>query len=119
MQGVTHKERAMVDRRWELMQKHQESGVYTIFPSHDSARDAAELQRVAQQLRCRLPEEVVAHATNNFGGLYVEVNEDLWPRPQVGDVALVPQHKTFFETLDFELGELAHRKQRKTGFDQT
>jgi hypothetical protein len=61
----------------------------------------------------------VAHATNKFGGLYVEVNENLWPRPQVGDVGLVPQHKAFFETLDFEPGELAHRKQRKTGFDQT
>lgn len=76
----------MSDRTWELMQKHLESGCYYIVSSQDSAPDAETLRGVFQSLGCPLPDEFLWHATNRYGGLYVEVNEDLWPRPKEFDV---------------------------------
>jgi hypothetical protein len=172
----------MDDRTWELLQKHLDSGYYDIVSSQDSAPSESELQRVGHELGCRLPDVFVVHSTNRYGGLYVEVKEEFWPRANALDVgpfwsflyglytsniaegipdfmnlhshanefqsetghritpfmkviadadvycfdqsgavvrwnhelnAVEEQNKSFFEVLDFELGELAARKDRK------
>jgi hypothetical protein len=173
---------SMQDRTWELLQKRLESGCYYIVSSQDSAPTESDLRAVARDLGCELPEEFIVHSTNKYGGVYVEVKEELWPRPKELDVGpfwsflyglytlniadgvpdfmnlqknarefqndtehkvipflkivgdadaycfdqrgaivhwdhelneLEKQDKSFFEVLDFELGELAIRKDRK------
>ena len=170
------------DRTWKLMQKHLESGVYTIFSAQKSAPSRDAIRDFGREVGCKFPDEFVVHSSGEYGGLYVEVSEALWPRPKVGDVgpfwsflyglytlnladgipaymdlrantlefrkstglSLVPclkligsadrycfdeaghlgqwdhetndfvrGEKSFFETLDYELGELRSRKDRK------
>jgi hypothetical protein len=172
----------MIDRTWELMQSHLDADSFYMVASHDSAPDESALRSVADSLGCALPDEFIAHATNRYGGLYVEVREELWPRPKEFDVGpfwsflyglytlnisegipdfmnlesnarefqsdtqltaipflkivsdanaycftsdgkiaqwdhelneLEEQEHSFFELLDFELGELVERKNRK------
>src|SRR5687768_12689631 len=76
----------MIDRTWELMQKHLDSGSFYIVSVQDSAPSESELRAVGEELGCVFPDDFVVHATNQYGGLYVEVNEELWPRLKVGDV---------------------------------
>lgn len=76
----------MNDRTWELLEKHLESGCYFIVSSQDTAPSVADLRAVAIELGCEFPDEFLAHSSNKYGGLYVEVNEDLWPRPKEFDV---------------------------------
>ena len=164
------------------MQKHLESGFYYIVSSQASAPTETELRAVARELGCELPDEFIVHSTNKYGGQYVEVKEELWPRPKELDVRpfwsflyglytfnvaadipdfmnlqsharefqnetehnVIPflkviadadvycfdergtivrwnhelneldrQDRSFFDVLDFELGELADRKDRK------
>jgi hypothetical protein len=172
----------MNDRTWALMQKHLDAESFYMLSSHDSAPTPDALLAVFQELGCRAPEEFLEHATNRFGGLYVDVKEELWPRPKEfdvgpfwtflyglytlnisegipeimnletrarefqaetgltaipflkiisdadvycftenGDIArwshetneLAPEAKSFFELLDYELGELVDRRDRK------
>jgi hypothetical protein len=164
------------------MQKHLESGVYTIVSAQQSAPSRDAIRAFGREVGCKLPDEFVVHSSGDYGGLYVEVKEELWPRPKVGDVgpfwsflyglytlnlaAGIPEYmdlrantlefrrntglslvpclkligsadrycfdqagnlghwdhetndfspgkKSFFETLDYELGELRGRKERK------
>jgi hypothetical protein len=44
------------------------------------------LEDIQQQFGVKFPKEYVAHATGRFPGVYVEVKEELWPRPQPYDV---------------------------------
>ena len=75
----------MIDRTWDLMQKHLESGCYDIVSSQDSAPTEAELCAAGAALGCAFPEEFIAHSINKFGGLLIEVKEELWPQPKAGD----------------------------------
>ena len=76
----------MNDRTWELLQKHLDSGSFYLVSSQDSAPSGETLLKVAKDLGCSFPEEYLVHATNKYGGVYVEVKEELWPRPKEFDV---------------------------------
>ena len=76
----------MKDRTWELMQKHLEAGCYFMVSSQGLAPTEPALHAVARDLGCELPDEFIVHSTNKYGGLYVEVKEELWPRPEEFDV---------------------------------
>jgi hypothetical protein len=76
----------MNDRTWELMTKHLEAGDYSIFSSQQSAPSAKVLRDTAKRLDCKFPDEFIAHASNEFGGIYIEVNEEIWPRAKEFDV---------------------------------
>lgn len=76
----------MLDRTWELMQKHLDKESFYIVSSHESVPSESQLTALAAKLGCIFPEEFIAHSTNKFGGLYVEVREELWPRPKPLDV---------------------------------
>lgn len=172
----------MQDRTWELLQKHLETGVYDVVSAQSSAPSESELRAVADDLGSPLPDEFVVHSTSQYGGLCVEVKEELWPRAEAFEVGpfwsflygfytfniaegipdfmnlelfarefqeetqlraipflkifgnadvycfdengqavywdhelneLQPQNKSFFEVLDYELGELVERKDLK------
>lgn len=76
----------MNDRTWELMQKHLDAEAFYIVSSQGSAPSEADLQRTASDLGCVFPDDFVAHSSNKYGGLYVEVREELWPRAKEFDV---------------------------------
>lgn len=77
----------MDDRTWSLVQKHLEAGVYRIVAAQDSAPSEDELATFGREVGCSLPEDFVAHAAGRYGGLCIEVKEELWPRPKQYDVA--------------------------------
>lgn len=68
------------------MQKHLESGVYTVVSAHASAPSRKTIRTFGSEVGCKLPEEFVVHSSGEYGGLYVDVKETLWPRPKAGDV---------------------------------
>lgn len=76
----------MNDRTFELIQKHLEGGgVYNFASSHDSAPTRDALLAFGQEVECAFPEEFIVHSTGKYGGLYVQVNEKLWPRAKEFD----------------------------------
>ena len=77
----------MNDRTWELITTHLEAGDYSIFSSQQSAPSAKVLRDTAKGLGCKFPDEFIAHASNEFGGVYIEVKEEIWPRAKEFDVA--------------------------------
>jgi hypothetical protein len=76
----------MNDLTWQLMQKHLDGESFFMVSSQDSAPSETQLRRAAADLGCVFPDEFVAHASNKYGGLYVEVKEELWPRAKQADV---------------------------------
>lgn len=76
----------MKDRTWQLLEKHLDSGSFYLVAAHESAPDRSSLVSIASELNCTFPEEYLVHASSEFGGVYVEVIEDLWPRPKELDV---------------------------------
>lgn len=76
----------MQDRTWELLQKHLETGIYDVVSAQSSAPSESELRAVADELGCPLSDEFVVHSTNQYGGLCVEVKEELWPRAEAFEV---------------------------------
>ena len=76
----------MHDRTWELIQKHLDAESFNVMSCQESAPSVTDLRRVASDLGCVFPDEFIAHSCNEFGGLYVEVKEELWPRAKEFDV---------------------------------
>jgi hypothetical protein len=93
----------MNDRTWELVEKHLESGVYKIIAAQDSAPSKEALLAFGREVGCALPEEFIAHSSGSYGGLYVEVKEELWPRPKKFDV--VPFWSFLYGMFTFNLAE--------------
>jgi hypothetical protein len=52
----------------------------------NNAPSTRQVARVAKKLGCRFPKEFVVHSTGRFGGAYVEVKEEFWPRPEAYEV---------------------------------
>ncbi len=77
----------MQDRTWSILENTLESDIYETACSQGDAPSAEQLHALAQELGCRFPEEFILHSSGRFGGLYVAVKEDLWPRAKEGDVA--------------------------------
>jgi hypothetical protein len=93
----------MNDRTWELMRKHLDAESFYMVSSHDSAPSNDKLLRVASELGCVFPDEFVAHASNKYGGLYVEVKEDLWPRAK--ELAVGPFWSFLYGLFTYNVSE--------------
>lgn len=76
----------MLDRTWDLLSRHLEDDTYDVMSARENAPPAAQLQALAEELQCRFPDEFLAHASGRYGGVYVAVKEELWPRPREFDV---------------------------------
>ena len=59
---------------------------YYIVAAGDSAPSKGNIEAFAKECGVKFPKEYVAHSINYFGGLYLEVKEDVWPRAKAGDV---------------------------------
>jgi len=56
---------------------------FAIYGGACTETDITEFER---EIGFRLPEDFRAYSTSFLGGMYLEAREDLWPRPEAGDV---------------------------------
>jgi hypothetical protein len=59
---------------------------YYLVAAGKSAPSKKELKDFASSYGVTFPSEYLAHASGYWGGLYLEVREEFWPRHKVGDV---------------------------------
>jgi hypothetical protein len=70
-----------------LLSNNLTNGHYTLFACGNDAPTLSDWEMIETKLGYKLPDDFKDYSMSSLGGLYVEVNEDLWPRPQVFDVA--------------------------------
>jgi hypothetical protein len=59
---------------------------FNVFAARESAPSEADVEAFEQRIGFRLPEEFRDFTMSELGGLYIEVREELWPRPKPLDV---------------------------------
>lgn len=59
---------------------------YYIVSARELAPTEHEIKQLAKEAGVKLPKEYIAHASGFFGGLYLEVKEEVWSRAKAGDV---------------------------------
>jgi hypothetical protein len=59
---------------------------YYLVAAGESAPSKKELKEFAAGYGVTFPSEYLAHASGYWGGLYLEVREEFWPRHKAGDV---------------------------------
>ena len=59
---------------------------YYIIAARESAPSADYLRQFAKEHGVKFSDEYIAHSSNFYGGLYLEVKEEIWPRAGVGSV---------------------------------
>lgn len=59
---------------------------YEVFAQHGSEPHEADIAGFEQRIGFELPSEFREYAQHPLGGLYMEVREELWPRPELYDV---------------------------------
>ena len=60
--------------------------VYAVFSQHGSEPKAKDVAAFESKVGLALPQQFCDFAIHPLGGLYVEVKEELWPRPHEFDV---------------------------------
>jgi hypothetical protein len=73
------------DQTKEILDRHLDKDFFCAV-SDQGAPSSAELERLAAKHGCRLPSDFLAHSTGKFAGIYIEVKEAIWPRPNELDV---------------------------------
>ncbi|MCG8667807.1 MAG: SMI1/KNR4 family protein [Pseudomonadales bacterium] len=59
---------------------------YYIVAAGESAPTEKDIKAFAKRQGVKFSKEYIAHSSNYFGGLYLEVKEEIWPRAKAGDV---------------------------------
>lgn len=59
---------------------------YNLFAAQDKAPTKSKLLMIQKRLGIQFPKEFIAHSINQYSGIYIEVKENLWPRPNEFDV---------------------------------
>ncbi len=81
----------MEDKTIEILRKYLDKD-FKVFPMAPNKTSLAQIKEVEKKLEVKFPEEFIAHllgeGTEVLGerGLYIEVKETVWPRPQEFDV---------------------------------
>ena len=83
--GSGRNERVGEDRTEAILTKHLD-GDFQVFPMAESRTSLSQIERIGLRHGVRYPDEFAAHMCGRFPGIYVEVNESLWPRPKKFDV---------------------------------
>ncbi|MCW1886378.1 SMI1/KNR4 family protein [Luteolibacter flavescens] len=79
MSSAQDQTRDIIDLIWDREK-------YYIVSACESAPSREDLLAFAARYGVTFPEDYLAHASNYFGGLYLVVNEEIWPRHKAGDV---------------------------------
>lgn len=111
-----------VDQTETILEKHLDRD-FRVFPMADEQCTPAQVDAISKRFGIQYPSQFVAHICGRFPGIYVEVKEDIWPRPKPYDVGpfwtfLYAVH-TFTPSLDSEnwmrLDLAAEQFQERTG----
>lgn len=73
------------DQTDEILRRHLDRD-FNCVAGLDDAPTKHQLREVARKYGCKLPKDFVAHSTGKLGSIYIEVKEELWPRPKAYDV---------------------------------
>ncbi|HEV2293613.1 MAG TPA: SMI1/KNR4 family protein [Tepidisphaeraceae bacterium] len=65
--------------------EHYDARVLNVFACQGNEPTEADVAAFEQRVGFRLPEEFRTFTKSPLGGLYVEVKEQLWPRPKAND----------------------------------
>lgn len=76
---------APADATKSIFDRYLDAHFYVAAAGND-APNKAQIADAAKRLGCRFPKEFIAHSTGRLGGAYVEVKEELWPRPKEYEV---------------------------------
>jgi hypothetical protein len=77
---------AAKDQTEEIINQIWDNEKYYLVAAGKSAPSEDELTAFASQYGITLPSEYLAHASGFWGGLYLEVREEFWPRHKAYDV---------------------------------
>jgi hypothetical protein len=69
------------DRTEEILGRHLD-GDFRAFPMAEGKCSRGQLQAIEKRFGVKYPEQFTAHVLGRFPGIYIEVKEELWPRPQ-------------------------------------
>jgi hypothetical protein len=68
------------DQTEEILNRYLDRDFY-VAAAGKNAPTKERLKEVAARFGCSLPKDFIAHSTGRLGGIYVEVKEEIWPRP--------------------------------------
>ena len=73
------------DETEAILSRHLD-GDFRVFPMAETETSAAQIEAIGRTYSVVYPQELVAHICGRFPGLYVEVKEEIWPRPKPYEV---------------------------------
>lgn len=73
------------DRTEAILEPYFDSD-FIVFPLADTAVTQAQFRALEEKFEVKYPPEFVAHVLGRFPGMYLEVKEQVWPRPKPFDV---------------------------------
>lgn len=73
------------DQTEAILRRHLDHD-FTVFPMADTPVSQQQIETIAARFGVKYPPELIGHICGRFPGLYVEVKEEIWPRPRAGDV---------------------------------
>ena len=73
------------DQTEAILGRHLDAD-FTAFPMAEAKQSPDRLEAIGRKHGIKYPDEFSAHVSGRFPGIYVEVKEQVWPRPKVCDV---------------------------------
>jgi hypothetical protein len=73
------------DRTVEILNRHLTRD-FKVFPMAAAQLTANQVDDVSRSMGIPIPPELKAHLTGQFPGIFIEVKEEIWPRPKEFDV---------------------------------
>lgn len=73
------------DRTVDILKRHVDPD-FTVFPLAETAVTLRQIQEIGARFGVRYPPEFCAHVLGAFPGMFLEVKENVWPRPKPLDV---------------------------------
>jgi hypothetical protein len=73
------------DETEAILKKHLDQD-FRVFPMAERRSMPSEVEAIGQRFGVRYPPQFISHVCGKFPGVYVEIKEEVWPRPKPYDV---------------------------------
>jgi hypothetical protein len=73
------------DQTEAILRKHLDTD-FRVFPMAETTTSPAQIDAIGETFNVQYPAELATHICGRFHGIYIEVKEDIWPRPKAFDV---------------------------------
>jgi hypothetical protein len=70
------------DRTEAILGRHLDQE-FRVFPMAESEQQISQIEAIGRELDVTYPLEFQAHVCGRFPGIFVEVKEEIWPRPEM------------------------------------